>query len=111
MSAIQPQTPIDFSATPNERRPNLEQATKEFEAMFLTQLLKLARESNWTGKPDEETGSESYREFAEEHLAKAIAAQGSLGLDRLVRQQLDPETPSASPAQPRLFNEQTNRSS
>jgi len=91
MSAIQPQVPIDFSATPNERRPNLEQAAKEFEAMFLTQLLKLARESNWTAKPDEEAGAESYLEFAEEHLAKAIAGQGSLGLDRLIRQQLEPD--------------------
>lgn len=89
MSAIQPQVPIDFSAAPNERRPNLERAAKEFEAMFLTQLLKLARESNWTNKPDEESGAESYKEFAEEHLAKAIAAQGSLGLDRLIRRQLD----------------------
>jgi len=89
MSAIQPPTPIEFSATPNDRRPNLEQAAKEFEAMFLTQLLKLARESNWTAQPDEEAGAESYKELAEEHLAKAIAAQGSLGLDRLIRQQLD----------------------
>ena len=96
MSAIQPQAPIDFSATPNERRPNLEQATQEFEAMFLTQLLKLARESDWTGKPNEEAGSESYREFAEQHLAKAIASQGSLGLDRLLRQQLDPPGPSGA---------------
>jgi flagellar protein FlgJ len=109
MSAIQPQTPIDFSATPNERRPNLEQATKEFEAMFLTQLLKLARESNWTGKPTEEAGSDSYREFAEEHLANAIAAQGSLGLDRLIRQQLEPETPPAPSSQLRQVNQPTSR--
>lgn len=89
MTIIEARVPIDFGATPNERRPNLEQATREFEALFLTQLLKLARESNWTGKTEEEAGSESYRELAEQHLAKAIASQGSLGLDRLLRRQLE----------------------
>ena len=65
-------------------------AAKQFESLILQQLLKSARES-----PESQSGifssgqsNDTFSSMAEEHFAQALAAQGGLGLARLVSQGL-----------------------
>ena len=77
-----------------------EEAAREFEAMMLVELLKAARKAGDAfGVQNDDNGARSYQEFADEHLAKALAAQDALGFSRLVIRQLQP-TASSSPDLP-----------
>ncbi len=59
----------------------LEEAAREFEAMMLVELLKAARKAGDAfGVQNDDNGARSYQEFADEHLAKALAAQDALVL-------------------------------
>jgi len=60
------------------------EAAEEFEAIIVAELLKAAREAGeaW-GEEEKETGSESYLEFAEQHVAKILAKQGLFGFKRM----------------------------
>ena len=79
------------SKTKQEASPGkIAEAAKEFESLILQQLLKSARES-----PESQSGifssgqsNETFSSMAEEHFAQALAAQGGLGLARLVSQGL-----------------------
>lgn len=76
-------------------RQELEQAGRDFEALLLTQLLKSAREASSGGWMGEGSGVEQSvaMELAESALARAMAADGALGLARLLA-----EDGSAPPA-------------
>ena len=74
-------------------RPNTnnagEQAAQDFEAMLIAQLLKIAREASQLDPSDDEaTGSETYLELAEKHLAEVLAAKGGLGFAKLLTRAL-----------------------
>jgi Rod binding domain-containing protein len=61
-------------------------AASQFEALLIGQLLKTAREaggSGWLGTGEDHAG-ETALELAEQHFAQVMAAQGGLGLARLV---------------------------
>jgi Rod binding domain-containing protein len=59
----------------------LKSAAADFEAFFVAQMLKQVREA---ANSDGDTAGATMIEFAEEHLARAIASGGSLGLGRLL---------------------------
>jgi Rod binding domain-containing protein len=76
--------------------PKSRKAATDFEALLLTQLLRAARSENgWLDGGDSGTGPAM--EFAEEHLAAALSAQGGLGLSRLISDILPEGEPSVAP--------------
>jgi Rod binding domain-containing protein len=57
-------------------------ALEEFEALFASTLLRTAREENgsgWLGG-ESSAGSDGIMDFAEQHIAKAMARQGAFGI-------------------------------
>jgi Rod binding domain-containing protein len=73
-------------------------AAGEFEALLIGSLLKSMREagsSGWLGT-GEDQASESLMEIAEQQLARVMAAQGGLGLARLVVRGLAPPPVNAT---------------
>lgn len=69
----------------DSRPERIEDAARQFEALLIAQLLKSMREagSGWLGTDDDSTSS-SAMELAEEQFAQSLAAQGGLGLARIV---------------------------
>lgn len=66
--------------------PKIAKAATEFESLLIGQMLKSARESSaggWLGSEGDQ-GGVSVAELAEGHLAQSLAAQGGLGLAKLV---------------------------
>lgn len=60
----------------------LDQALEEFEALFASTLLRTAREesgSGWLGG-EASAGSDGILDFAEQHIARAMARQGAFGI-------------------------------
>ncbi len=65
------------------------EAAKQFEAMLVEHLLKTMRPDT---PPDPETdalsGSDTYRDMAEQQLAQALAESGGLGIARMILRHL-----------------------
>lgn len=63
----------------------VEEAAREFEAILLTQWMKLAREtSRIDAREDSLTGSDDYMELAERQLAEAMASRDVLGFSKMI---------------------------
>ena len=75
---------------PTADTERLKKAAKEFEALVLGQMLKCARENTPGGLMGDggDQASSTLSGMAEEYFAQALAAQGGLGLARMVTQGL-----------------------
>ncbi len=83
--------------------PTSGQAALEFEAILIGQLLKAAREAGAAEEEDSLAGSDTYREFAEKHLARALVENGSFGFARMLLRSLSASRDSHRIAQSQAF--------
>jgi Rod binding domain-containing protein len=78
---------------------NTLEAAQQFEALLIGQLLKATHEegsSGWMGSGEDAAGSQAIA-FAEDALARVLAAQGGLGLAQQIVKQLSPKAASSTP--------------
>jgi Rod binding domain-containing protein len=74
-----------------------EKAARDFEAVLLTPVLD-ALQKTFAGDPDDKTpGASDYRMMGTQALAQAIAAQGGIGIARLILRHLEAPKVSAGP--------------
>ena len=68
---------------------NMNESARQFEALLIGQMLRSARESGggWFGGVEDEASSSAVG-MAEEQLSQALAAQGGLGLSRMIAEGL-----------------------
>ena len=65
------------------------EAAKQFESMMIQHLLKTMRPDTPPAPETEAlSGSETYRDLAEQQLAQALAERGGLGIARMILQHL-----------------------
>ena len=83
----------DPSAAPVKGQTKTAEAARQFEALLIGQMLKSMRDSEggWLGTGDDEA-SASGMEYAQEMFAQSLAANGGLGMAKLVMRGLDPST-------------------
>lgn len=67
----------------------LMKVAREFEAMFVQMMLKSAREAAPEGGLLDSNEGRLYQEMFDEQVALAVAQRGTLGFDRMLRQQFD----------------------
>jgi hypothetical protein len=91
-------------AKPATGKPDqISQSATQFEALIIGQVLKAARgssEQGWLGTGDDNT-SDMVMEMAEQGLAQGLAAQGGLGIAKMVAAKLrrdDAKAANSSPA-------------
>jgi len=73
----------------NSPDPRLQKATQEFEAMLISQLLKMGSdEEQATGELD--GGGQTYQDLRNQAVATALANNGGLGIGRMLRQHFGP---------------------
>ena len=95
MSGIAGVVPLTASAGGEVRPPadpaKIRDAAQQFEALLIGQILRSARESGkgWLGSGGD-SSSDCATEFAEQHLAAVLSAQGGLGLADLIAKGLKP---------------------
>jgi len=80
----------------NSARPeDIQKATREFEAMWIEMMLHSARpEADATLTGESDSTRDMVLDMADQQIAQMLAAQGGMGLSRLVQQGLK-KTPSA----------------
>lgn len=79
-------TPADSSSI--QRPTKLQQATQEFEAMLLAELLKSGPKMGSLGG-DESGSSEQYGDLSMQAVAQAMSAHGGIGISRMLLKQLE----------------------
>jgi len=75
-------------AAPREDPGKVREAASRFEALLLAQILKSVREAAGEGWLGGDEAGGMMLEVAQEHLSEVLAAQGGLGLARLVAEGL-----------------------
>jgi Rod binding domain-containing protein len=73
-----------------EQRGKLQKATQDFEAMLLADLLKSGPKMGTVDGNPEDGGAERYADFSMEAVASGMAAQGGIGIGRMLLKQLGP---------------------
>ena len=80
-----------------DERSRIKESAGQFEALLIAQMLRSAREESaggWTGD-SEDNSSASMMEMSEQHIAQMLAAQGGLGLAKMIVDGLSREVSSA----------------
>jgi Rod binding domain-containing protein len=86
--AISPTT----SASVSPEKAKLQQAARDFESILIADLLKSApRSGSLDGGETQGAGLEGYDDLRTEAMASALAAQGGIGIARMLLKQLQPE--------------------
>jgi len=84
------------------RPDQISEAATQFEALIIGQVLKAARESSdkgWLGTGEDQT-SDMAMEMAEQGLAQGLAAQGGLGIAKMVTAHLRRHEATAASSAP-----------
>lgn len=81
-------------------RERLAAAARQFEAIFLRQMLAAARKADFGGELLGGQGLETFRTMQDEHFADAAAQSGAFGLAAMIERQLGAQMglPPAAPA-------------
>lgn len=69
-------------------REQLAAAARQFEAIFLRQMLAAARKSDFGGGLIDGQGIETFRTMQDEHFADAAAKSGAFGLAAMIERHL-----------------------
>ena len=94
MDAISPitaQTPLSPASSLDLNPPrNVKQAGQQFDALLITQVLKMTHgeDGGWLGS-GEDSASSCAMGIAEESLGQSLASQGGFGLAQLVTKSLN----------------------
>lgn len=86
--------------TPPSKANDLNGALEEFESLFASTLLRTAREASgggWLGS-ESSAGSDGIMDFAEQHIAKAMAQQGAFGIAKTLKHALAQKDQISQPA-------------
>jgi peptidoglycan hydrolase FlgJ len=101
-AAAQPLASLNTTLSSNASPAKIKKAAEDFEALLIGQMLKSVRESSTSGWGNSEQAGGAALDLAEQQIAQMIAANGGLGLARLISsglthsQKQDKPTPSAS---------------
>jgi murein DD-endopeptidase MepM/ murein hydrolase activator NlpD len=81
-----------------ENAAALREAAKEFEALFLSYMLNVMRESiEDSGLTENGLGRDIYTELFDQELARSMAGRGALGIADLLMRKLSDPPPAATP--------------
>jgi peptidoglycan hydrolase FlgJ len=73
---------------PIDQRAELGKAARQFEAIFVRQMLAAARKASLGESLFDSSASEQFRTMQDSQLADLMAEQGGLGLAKTIEQQL-----------------------
>jgi len=99
MSAILPTTSALSGAPQASQREQLHAAAKQFEAIFVRQMLSAARKTDFGGDMFGGQAMQTFRQLQDEHFADIASETGALGLASIIEAQMARFLPAeASPA-------------
>lgn len=97
--AALPATASAAPQPPTPERAALRQAARQFEAIFVRQMLAAARATKLAEGVGDSSATEQFRGLQDEHFAQIAADNGMLGLGDAIERQLSSQT-TARPSTP-----------
>ena len=94
-----PSTSLALSAAQPNQREQLSAAAKQFEAIFVRQMLSAARKTDFGGE-DSLFSSEAmgtFRQMQDDRFAEIASQTGSLGMAKMIEAQLTRMLPAETP--------------
>jgi flagellar protein FlgJ len=85
-----------LAARPADEKLALEKAAKQFEAIFIRQMLAAARKASLADGLFDNQATEQFQTMQDSNYADLMAEHGGLGLARTIAQQLSSRPGSAS---------------
>ena len=107
MSSLQLNSPSVASTTdavqgpaqPNGQRAQLAKAAKQFEAIFVRQMLSAARKTDFGGeKLFDSQAMGTFRQMQDERVADTVSSTGAFGMARMIEARLAQMLPAEKPA-------------
>ena len=89
-----------LTASHGTDRTQLAAAAKQFEAIFVRQMLAAARKSDFGGNLLGGQGLDTFRTMQDEHFADLAAETGAFGMAKLIEAQLSAQFGGESPSRP-----------
>ena len=86
------------AAAPSPERTALRQAARQFEAIFVRQMLAAARATKLGDGVGDSAATEQFRSLQDEHFAQIAAERGMLGLGDAIERQLSARISAGTPA-------------
>jgi flagellar protein FlgJ len=97
MTAVSITTPSAAqAASQSPERAQLKQVAQQFEALLLRQMLAEARKADFGSDAFSDQGIATFREMADSRFADIAASTGTLGLGKLIENQVARLLPSRS---------------
>ncbi len=81
------------TASPDSERAKLATAAKQFEAIFVRQMLAAARKTDLGGDLFSSEGMNTFRQMQDENFADIAAQTGALGMASMIQAQLERHLP------------------
>lgn len=88
MSVILPDMPGLTAGTQATDREKLHATAKQFEAIFVRQMLAAARKTDFGGEAFGSQAMQTFRQLQDEHFADVTAGTGTLGLASIIEAQM-----------------------
>nr|AIA92928.1 CAZy families GH73 protein [uncultured Idiomarina sp.] len=85
-------------ATGGASKADLEKAAKQFEAIFLRQMIGAMRSASLAEGLTDSSATDQFRDMADARTADSMAEKGSLGIAELLLQQFGGNNAAAQPA-------------
>ncbi len=86
-----------LSASHGTDRAQLAQAAKQFEAIFVRQMLAAARKTDFGGDMLGSDGLQTFQTMQDEHFAEIASDTGAFGLAKMIEKQLSAQISPAHP--------------
>jgi flagellar protein FlgJ len=77
--------------------PKLAKVARQFEAIFVRQMLKSARAANFGDGLFSDKGLQTFREMQDDRFAQIAADKGSFGLGKMIEKQLTAQAARTAP--------------
>ena len=87
-----------LSASHGTDRTQLKAAAKQFEAIFVRQILAAARKTDFGGNVLGGQGLDTFRTMQDEHFADLAADTGAFGMAKMIEAQLSAQLGGVSPS-------------
>ena len=97
-TALPAPPPVPPSTSIGLERAALRTAARQFEAIFVRQMLAAARATKLAEGVGESAATEQFRGLQDEHFAQIAADRGMLGLGDAIERQLSARIPAGTPA-------------
>ena len=99
-AALSAKVPTAAAASASPTDPKLTKVAKQFESLFVRQMLAAAHKANFGDTLFSSQAGDTFRDMQDQRFADISAQKGSFGMARMIEKQLSHQSQITKPAAP-----------